>query len=84
MFQKGHGRVNFVAIKTSKGYYAAYVAGQDVWTDDPLKARLMEAEHIAHEYYARSITRSKNLNTTLPKAYEIAKVKIAVGMDRNS
>jgi len=78
-FQRGHGRKNFVAIKTESGYYAAFVAGSTVFVDTAEKARLFDNEGDATEYYKRSLRR----NSSLPRRYDFARVRISDGRDQN-
>lgn len=79
MFQKGHGRKNYKVIKTDLGYYAAFVAGLNEWTDNPLKARMFESQDVAEGYYSRSLRRAKGL----PTARTIESVKLSEGRDQN-
>lgn len=80
-FQTGHGRKNFVVIKTAKGYYNAYVAGLDTWTQEPHKAVLFVTADQANKYYAKAVHR--NLSKALPTQFEVVKVKLKNGADNN-
>lgn len=81
MFQKGHGQKNFFAIKTAQGFYAAGVAGLSCFVETG--PRLFDSSADATEFYKRSLARSKRFRAALPTEFEVVKVKLSEGRDRN-